>query len=89
MVWGRIDMYVSQKDYLQLMTKFYDEDDFLINTMISSDIKEMGGRIIPCKMEMIPAETPKQRTVIIYKSIQFDVPLKEDFFSIQNMKKIR
>ena len=88
-VWGKITTYVSKKDYLQLLVKYYDEDEFLINTMVMKDIKMMGGRLIPAVMEMIPAENPDQKTIITYKSIEFDIPIKPDFFSQQNMKRIR
>jgi len=88
-VWGRILIYVSKDDYIELLIKYYDEDDFLINTMILSDIREMGGRVIPARMDMIPAENPEHRTVIHYNDIRFDIGINEDFFSIQKMKRIR
>ena len=88
-VWGKIITYVSKKEYLQLLVNFYDEDEFLINTMVMSDIRQIGGRLIPARMEMIPAENPDQKTVIEYKNITFDVNLDPKFFSLQNMKTIR
>ena len=69
--------------------KYYDEDDFLVNTMVLSEIKEMGGRIIPTRMEIIPAENPDQKTVITYQNIDFEIDINENFFSIQNMKRVR
>lgn len=88
-VWGRILIYVSKKDDIELLIKYYDEDDFLINTMVLSDIREIGGRVIPARMDMIPAENPEYRTVIRYNDIQFDIGISEDYFSIQKMKRIR
>ncbi len=88
-VWGRILIYITQEDYLQLMIRYYDEDEFLINTMYLSEIKEIGGRIIPTRLDMVPADDPKQRTVILYMGMEFDVPMEENFFSIQNMKRVR
>jgi len=88
-VWGRILIYVSKDDDIELLIKYYDEDDFLINTMILSDIREMGGRVIPARLDMIPAENPEHRTVIHYNDIQFDIGISEDFFSIKKMKLIR
>ena len=88
-VWGKVLTYVSTNEYLQLLVKFYDEDEFLINTMIMSDIKEMGGRLIPARMEMIPAEDPENRTVIEYQTLEFDIPVDKNFFSQQQMKRIR
>ena len=88
-VWGRIEAYISKEEYLQLLFRYYDEDDFLVNTMILSDIKEMGGRVLPTHLEVIPAENPDQKTEIIYKSMEFEINIKSNFFSIQNMKRVR
>jgi outer membrane lipoprotein-sorting protein len=60
-VWGKIMLWITKADYLQLRIEFYDEDEYLINTQLLSDIKEMGGRTIPCRMEMIPADEEVKR----------------------------
>ena len=88
-VWGKVIIWIDQKDYLELRLEFYDEDNKLVNVLQCSDIKSMGGRTIPCKMEMIPAEKKGQETVIIYNSAQFNIPISEDFFTTQNMKKAK
>ena len=88
-VWGKIEAYIDKKDYLQLLIKYYDEDEYLVNTMVLSDIKELGGRTLPTHMEMIPAENPDQKTVIDYVNRTFDTNQPDDFFSIQNLKRIR
>ncbi len=88
-VWGKVEAYIDKKDYLQLLFKYYDEDGYLINTMVMSDIRELGGRTIPALLEIIPADNRDQKTVIDYKSLQFDTPIEESFFSIQNMKRVR
>ena len=62
---------------------------YLVSTMVMSDIKDMGGRIIPAKMEMIPADEPENKTVIEYISMEFDIDISDQFFSMQNMKRIR
>ena len=49
----------------------------------------MGGRLIPTKMEMIPVDKKGQKTVLEYKSIEFDIPIADNFFSVQNMKRLR
>ncbi|MEP2668044.1 MAG: outer membrane lipoprotein-sorting protein [Cyclobacteriaceae bacterium] len=88
-VWGKVVCYVDKKEYNQLLVKYYDEDGYLVNTMVLSEIKEMGGRMLPTKLEMIPADNPKQRTVIEYVNQEFNIGLKETFFSMQNMKRVR
>ena len=89
-VWGRVDMWVDKKDYIQMKVKFYDEDFELVNTMNSSDVKQMDGKMIATRLEMIPADKTGNKTVLIQRSIDFDViDLDKDFFTPQNMKRIR
>lgn len=88
-VWGKVLMWVSKQDFLWLKAEFYDEDGVLVNTEILSDIKKMDDRVIPTRMEMIPADKKGQKTIMIFEDTKFNVPLKEDFFSIQNMKKLK
>lgn len=87
-VWGKVVVWIDKKDFLQLRVEFYDEENILVNILLGSDIKEIGGRILPCKMEMIPIEKKGNKTVMIYNKLNFDIPLKDDFFSTQNMKKV-
>lgn len=88
-VWGKIIMWVSKKEYYWLKAEYYDEDGYLVNTEILSDIKQMDDRKIPTRLEMIPADEPGNKTIIIFKNIKFNVKLDESFFSQQNMKRIR
>ncbi len=88
-VWGKVVCYVEKKELNQLLVKYYDEDDLLVNTMVLSDIRNMGGRILPTKLEMVPADNPQQKTVIEYLDQKFDIGIKQDFFSMQNMKRVR
>jgi len=88
-VWSKVEMWIDQKDYLELCIAFYDEDGKCVNLLQCSDIKVLGGRTMPCKMEMIPLEKKGQKTVITYKSAAFNQPISDDFFTTQNMKKVK
>lgn len=88
-VWGKVVCYIEKKELNQLLVKYFDEDNYLVNTMVLSEIKEMGGRRLPSKLEMIPADNPRQRTIIEYVSQEFNIGLEESFFSMQNMKRVR
>jgi len=88
-VWGKVIMWVSKEDYYWLKGEYYDEDGNLVNTEILSEIKQMDDRKIPTRMEMIPADEPGNKTIIIFKNMKFSVKLDESFFSQQNMKKVR
>lgn len=88
-VWGKVLMWVDKKDYIQMKTEFYDEDGTLVNTMLASDIKNLGGKMLASHLEMIPADKNGNKTVIEYHTLVFDEPYTDDFFSEQQMKKIR
>jgi len=88
-VWGKVIVWIEKNDYLQLQTEFYDEDDYLVNTMYGKNIRELGGRLLPTVMEMVPAEEEGKKTMIEQVELIFDEDIPDDFFSIQNMKRVR
>ena len=88
-VWGKIVSFIDKEEYNQHLVYYYDEDDFLINTMKLSNIRNMGGRVIPTLLEMIPADEPENKTVIEYLKMEFDLDFDEKFFSQQSMKRVR
>ena len=88
-VWGKLKMWIDKENYLQMKSEFYDEDDYLVNSMFGKDVHEMGGRILTTKLELVPADEEGNKTVITYEDIEFDVDLQEKFFTVQNMKRVR
>lgn len=88
-VWGRILTWVDKAAYIQLKTEFYDEDDYLVNTMLGKNVKKIGGRTLATRLEVIPEEEEGHKTIVEHLSAEFDMPIKESFFSIQRMKRAR
>ena len=88
-VWGKVIMWIDVKEYMQMKVAFFDEDDYLVNTMYGKKVKEMGGKLLPSILEIEPADEDGHKTIVEYLSLSFDQPLKESFFSTQNMKRVR
>ena len=88
-VWGKMEIWIDQKDYLQLRTNFYDEDGYLINVMQVKEVQKMGGRVIPKIMEMFPADQKDKKTIMNYNSIMFDAQLPVNIFSLNQIKQLR
>ena len=88
-VWGKIILWISKTDYMVLKSEYYDEDEYLVKTELGKEIRNMNGRILPSVYEIIPAEEEDQKTVVIFNNIEFNAPISEGFFSIQNMKRLR
>lgn len=88
-VWGKVIVWIGKEDFLQYKVEFYDEDDYLVNTMIGKNKKLLGGREMLATLEVIPADEPENRTVIEQLWIDFDTKIEESFFSVQNLKRLR
>lgn len=88
-VWGKIIIWIAKGEYYQMKGEYYDEDDYLVRTMFSSDVKLFDDRKLPSRMEIIPAEEEGNRTIIVLKNLKFNENIPESFFSQQNMKKVR
>jgi outer membrane lipoprotein-sorting protein len=88
-VWGKVVMWISKADFIDLKSEFYDEDGELINTINAFDVKQFGNRRLPSRMEIVPADKPDRKTVMNIVKYDFDTPIEENFFSQQNMKKAK
>lgn len=87
-VWGKVYLWIDKKDFLILRGEYYDEDGALVTTLIASDVKLLGGRLLPARLEMRPSDKPGNSTVLTYESLAFDQPIGDDFFTPQNMQKL-
>lgn len=88
-VWGKVIIWISKDEFYWLKSEYYDEDGLLVNTENLSEVKQMDDRKIPTRMEMIPADEPGNKTILIFKNMKFSVKIDESFFSQQNMKRVR
>jgi outer membrane lipoprotein-sorting protein len=88
-VWGSIIKWITKDHYYQLKSEYYDEDNVLVKTELASDIKTMGGRTIPTRFELVPADKPGHKTVVRLLSVKFNLRLSDSFFSQQQMKNVK
>jgi outer membrane lipoprotein-sorting protein len=88
-VWGKIRLWISKEEYHELKGEYFDEDLVLVNTMTSSNIKQMGDRMLPSRTVMAPVDKPGNQTILEMVDIIFDKPIDDNFFSQQNMKNVR
>ncbi|MFM7726379.1 MAG: outer membrane lipoprotein-sorting protein [Flavobacteriales bacterium] len=84
-VWGAVVLWIEKKEKYILKATYHDEDGELMNTMIGSDARLLGGKTIPTRMEMHPEGKPGNKTILTYSELRFEIGLKEDFFSPQRL----
>ncbi|MEA3494673.1 MAG: outer membrane lipoprotein-sorting protein [Bacteroidota bacterium] len=88
-VWGKIITWITKDGLNQWSTKYFDEDGYLVNVEKAYEIKQMGDRNIPTRIEIIPVEKDGHKTILEIKKMEFDKKIDDSFFSQQNMKRIR
>ena len=88
-VWGKILMWVDTKDFLQLKSEFYDEDEFLVNKIHATNIKMFGDRKLPSMIEFTTVDEPDNKTVLEYLNIVFDKDIPDAYFTTRYMKRLK
>jgi outer membrane lipoprotein-sorting protein len=88
-VWGKIISWISRDEYFTLKNEYYDEDGYLVNRELLSKINDVGDRVIPTYFEVIPVDKEGQKTTMEFTHVKFNTPIEDDFFSIQNMRRVR
>ena len=88
-VWGKIISWITKDGYNLWKSEYYDEDEFLINIENGYDLKDFGDRIIPSRMEIVPADEPGKKTILLMNDILFNQPIDDNYFTQQYMKKVR
>jgi len=88
-VWGKVITWISKKHYMTMKNEYYDEDMEIVNIEKASNVKVMDGKTIPTKFTITPQDEEGSKTILEFKSIEFNIDISDDFFSQQNMKKIK
>jgi hypothetical protein len=84
-VWGKVVVDV-RTDKVPVSIRYFDEKGVLMRTMAFSDVKEIGGRLVPATMTLTPADLPGEQTVVRYEKLDFDVTLDDAKFSLQALR---
>ena len=85
-VWGMLVYEIEKANKLPLRVDYYDEDLEKVREIVFDDIQTVSGRTIPLRMTVLPLDKPKEKTVMTYRDIEFDVSLPADFFSLRTLK---
>lgn len=88
-VWSRIVLEVRKSDYLPVEQEFYDHKGRLKKKMLYDQIRNMGGRTIPTRYQMISLENDREvsRTTLIFHRLTFNAAIPDYIFSKSNLRK--
>jgi outer membrane lipoprotein-sorting protein len=88
-VWSRVVLWIDRSDFIQMKAQFFDDDNALVNTFHGRDIGTLGGRTLARTLEVIPADKKGHATRITYNELRFDLSIKDDFFSLQQLNNLK
>jgi outer membrane lipoprotein-sorting protein len=86
-VWGKQVIRIVKATAIPVSTEYYDERGTLKRTMRFEDVRSMGGRTLPARMVLQPADAPSERTVVTYSRMRFDVAIPDATFTLQGLKR--
>jgi outer membrane lipoprotein-sorting protein len=86
-VWGKVEILVQRSDYLPIVMHYYDEGLRPARTMTFSKFMKMSGRTLPAVLTLVPVDKPREKTIVVYDKITFDLSLNDEVFSIRNLQK--
>jgi outer membrane lipoprotein-sorting protein len=87
--WGKIILWITIEGFNQWKAEYYDEESNLVNVMNAYNIKRMGDRDIPSRLEIVPVSKKDNKTILEINSMNFNKAISENFFSQQNMKSVK
>jgi hypothetical protein len=85
-VWGKIVYRIDKTGRVPELVEYFDEKMAKVREIRFDDVRKVQGRDLPMRMTVQPVDKPEERTVLQYRTIEFDLPLKEDFFSLRTLK---
>ena len=85
-VWGKVVVKIRGEDRMPVSIEYRDEDGTPARTMTFADVRELGGKLVPCKMTLLPADKPEEFTEVVYEMLEFDVEIPDSTFTLQALR---
>ncbi|KPJ52974.1 hypothetical protein AMJ39_06350 [candidate division TA06 bacterium DG_24] len=88
-LWNRVEIVFSTDEGLPVQAQFFDRKDRLSRTMRFEEVRQIGRRQVPTVMTVIPEREENEYTELRYLSIDFDIEVDDDMFSLSQLERRR
>ncbi len=88
-LWQRIDLILSEDGTIPLKADYYNRKDELARTIVWSDVRQFGDKRIPATMTLTPKDKKGYLTEMTYTTLDFDVDVPDDMFSLSQLEQLR
>ena len=83
-VWGR-EVLRIRDDWVMLERQFWDQEDVLVKTLKSLEIRALSGRNVATVLRMGREDTPDEWTEV-HTTVEYDVELPTNLFTMSNLR---
>lgn len=80
-------MWVDKQSFVPLKEELYAKSGKLLKVSRVLEIKKIGSRLFPVKVEMVNMLRKNSKTVFEMKDVAFDVKLPNDMFTMRNLQR--
>ncbi len=86
-VWGKILYSIDLEKEIPTSVDYFDEAGKKVRTMVFDQVRQISNRWLAMRMKVQPLETPNEWTELLFESIEFDLKLPSNLFSVQALRK--
>jgi hypothetical protein len=85
-VYSHMVFLVTLDEWVPVRTEYFDDGE-LIRIMEFDQVQTIAGKRIPMRMILRPVDDPDEETVVEYLELQLDIPVDEDLFTRQGLRR--
>jgi len=87
-VWGK-EIVKVREDFLMIAQEFYDQDNQLVKTLSTSDIKMMSGKLTVATQRMQKVDKPNEWTEFHILEADYGVQIPDRYFTLSHLRNPR
>lgn len=88
-IWGKVSMWISKEDFMQMKVEYFDEDMELVNTFYGNTVKTINGLKMPSINEIVPAKKKGNKTKLTTTNRELNIKVDDNIFTTQYMKRLK
>jgi outer membrane lipoprotein-sorting protein len=85
-VYSELVFLITRGDWVPVRSEYYDDGE-MVRAMDFDQIQTISGKLIPMRMTILPTDAPEERTVVEYLTLELDVPVDDQLFTRQGLRR--
>jgi outer membrane lipoprotein-sorting protein len=85
-VYSELVFLITPGDWVPVRSEYYDDGE-LVRFMAFEDIQTISGKKVPMRMIIRPMDKPEERTVVEYQELELNVPVDDELFTRQGLRR--